>query len=1117
MEMQKLTQFSIDVTAEMITWFTQDGRICYANAATCDNLGYEREELLNMTIYDVLPVLTMEQFEQQWQQLREKKSAILQTTYHRKNGSEYEVELVLDHAVFEGKEYIFSYARGSGNHNKTEQDLRKNLSFHRQALESIPGMVFTTRPDGYCDYQSRQWEEFTGVPTSEHLGDGWNQLLHPDDQARALAAWQSAVTGKSLYDLEYRVRRHDGLYVWFRVIGRPIKDDQGLIVRWFGVAMNIEELKQAEQALRESELRYRTVGEAIPYGIWQADLAGACTFVSDSFLEMTGMTLPQLLQFGWLQLLPPEDRQPTREHWLRCIKSGEDFQREHCFRAKDGSMRHVLAIGRPVHNDHGEIDCWVGINLDITERKRAENMLMEREKRLRLATDAAQLGVFEWDVQNDRPIWDNQRMFEIFGLSPQDPPVDSERFEREVVHPKDIPRLHQEIMASVQNHTPFTGKYRIRRLNDCQWRWIECFGKFEYNNKGEVIRLISVLSDITEPKRKEEVLRESEEKFRSIFEQAAVGIGRVSFHDARWIEINDTFSRMLGYTNEELQRIPWPLITHPDDLALDLVPFQKMAAGELESYIVEKRFIHKNGNHVWGRLTLSLVRNAQGVPDYEIAIIEDITERKQAEEALQRSEERWNLALEHFQEGVIIASEDEQIIYWNPAARKMHGFTRPEEGIESLEKTSATYDLLTPDGNRLLEFDEWPMRRIKRGETLRGLELRIRRRDQGWEKVFSYNGTMVDTAGGERLIFLSVHDLTEQRKSEEDLRESDKRLRALTAASSDVLYSMNSDWSEMRRLRSQNFLTDTDNNNRNWLHEYIPLEEQPRVYKATNEAIRTRGVFKLEHRIIKADGSIGWVYSQAVPLLDDKGEILEWFGAANDITERKKAEEALEAANKELEAFSYSVSHDLRAPLRAIIGFSSLLRNHTGQLDGKANEYLQRITAGAGKMNILIDDILRLSRISRQEVVIQEIDLSSMAKAVARELGQQYPERHVEIRIANDLKARGDAQLINIALANLLNNAWKYTGKKAEANIEFGSCQKNGKMVFFLRDNGTGFPMEQAHRLFQPFQRLHSESGFPGTGIGLSIVHRVIKRHGGEIWAEGEIDKEAVFYFTLGT
>jgi len=258
------------------------------------------------------------------------------------------------------------------------------------------------------------------------------------------------------------------------------------------------------------------------------------------------------------------------------------------------------------------------------------------------------------------------------------------------------------------------------------------------------------------------------------------------------------------------------------------------------------------------------------------------------------------------------------------------------------------------------------------------------------------------------------------------------------------------------------------------------------------------------------------------PLRDEHGKVFGAAQIARNITKQVNTQKALErqteelaTVNRELEAFSYSLSHDLRAPLRALVGFSSLLHNYADQLDGKANEYLQRITAGAKKMNLLIDNMLRLSRISRQEVDIQEIDLSFMAKAVVHELEQQHQKKHVELHVADGLKVQGDAQLIRIALTNLISNALKYTSKTTGAHVEFGSYQKNGKKVFFIRDNGAGFPMEQADRLFQPFQRLHSESEFSGTGIGLPIVERVIKRHGGEIWAEGEVGKGAVFYFTL--
>ncbi|HET6466557.1 MAG TPA: ATP-binding protein [Nitrospiria bacterium] len=243
----------------------------------------------------------------------------------------------------------------------------------------------------------------------------------------------------------------------------------------------------------------------------------------------------------------------------------------------------------------------------------------------------------------------------------------------------------------------------------------------------------------------------------------------------------------------------------------------------------------------------------------------------------------------------------------------------------------------------------------------------------------------------------------------------------------------------------------------------------------------------------------------------------------NDITERKQAEAArsklntqLEAANKELEAFSYSVSHDLRAPLRHIDGFSQiLLEDYNGKLDEEGQKYLQRVRGASQQMAQLIDDMLNLSRITRAEMHRGAVDLSRMAEEVAEALKKTQPERKVEIRIEQGLKAEGDERLLRVMLNNLLGNAWKYTGKRSQARIEFGRANHDSRTAYFIRDNGAGFEMTYVQKLFGAFQRLHSEMEFPGTGIGLATVKRIIHRHGGQIWAEGAVDKGATFYFTL--
>ena len=224
----------------------------------------------------------------------------------------------------------------------------------------------------------------------------------------------------------------------------------------------------------------------------------------------------------------------------------------------------------------------------------------------------------------------------------------------------------------------------------------------------------------------------------------------------------------------------------------------------------------------------------------------------------------------------------------------------------------------------------------------------------------------------------------------------------------------------------------------------------------------------------------------------------------------------LASANQELEAFSYSVAHDLRAPLRSIDGFSqALLEDYAGKIDAEGRQYLQLIRESAQQMGQLIDDLLTLSRVTQSELHYELVDLTVLARSVLARLQKNEPRRKVELIISEGLMANGDARFLGIVLENLLGNAWKFTGRRPVARIEVGARQKKGCPVFFVRDNGAGFDMAYAHKLFGVFQRLHSAVEFEGPGIGLAIVQRIVRRHSGRVWAEAEVGRGATVYFTL--
>jgi signal transduction histidine kinase len=247
------------------------------------------------------------------------------------------------------------------------------------------------------------------------------------------------------------------------------------------------------------------------------------------------------------------------------------------------------------------------------------------------------------------------------------------------------------------------------------------------------------------------------------------------------------------------------------------------------------------------------------------------------------------------------------------------------------------------------------------------------------------------------------------------------------------------------------------------------------------------------------------------------------FNLRDEIAERTRVEEALlrakasaEDANKELESFNYSVSHDLRAPLRSIDGFSqALLEDYGEQIDTEGKRYLSNVRAAAQYMGQLIEGLLTLSRVSRAELHRERVDVSALARMVLQRLQTAQPGREVEVLIQPDMEAQADPRLVDVILTNLLGNAWKFTSKRAFARIEFAAKDRANPAIFFVRDNGAGFDATYTEKLFGVFQRLHTTKEFEGTGIGLATVHRIVRRHGGRIWAEGQVDEGATFYFTL--
>ena len=379
---------------------------------------------------------------------------------------------------------------------------------------------------------------------------------------------------------------------------------------------------------------------------------------------------------------------------------------------------------------------------------------------------------------------------------------------------------------------------------------------------------------------------------------------------------------------------------------------------------------------------------------------------------------------------------------------------------------------------------------------------------------------------GEIIQIVLMHvDVTELTLKENALRESRQQLQAIMDNSPTAIYMKDLQGRYMLVNRKTEKIFGIDK------QEVIGKKDEDVFPSETAEIVRTNdknvlesGVpIELEEIIPLKDGFHTYI-STKYPLMDASGKPYAICGISTDITERKKAEgslrrysEELSAANKELEAFSYSVSHDLKNPLNTISGFVQILsEDYWESIDGNGRDYLKRIAQGTDKMRSIINNLLNFSRIEKQKIRREEIDLSEMTRRIISDLHYSQPKKRVHVIIQKGIKANADSQMLNIVLTNLLNNAWKYTSKKENPQIEVGTMKEGDKTVYFVSDNGAGFDMKLADRLFVPFQRLHAEKEYTGTGIGLAIVERVIKKHGGRVWAESEVGKGATFYFTLG-
>jgi PAS domain S-box-containing protein len=675
-------------------------------------------------------------------------------------------------------------------------------------------------------------------------------------------------------------------------------------------------------------------------------------------------------------------------------------------------------------------------------------------------------------------------------------------------------------------------------LADGSVQWLRWEVRPWYEAEGRVGGIVIFAEDVTARKRAEEALRENHARLRKVLEVETVGVLFWDLTTGRLVDANDTFLNLMGYSRSDVQagELTWQKLTPPEYLEMSRAELRKFAAsGRVGPY--EKEYFHKDGTRQWFVFAGSSLGGNSCV---EFCV--DISERKKAEVDLRDSERRVRSLMESTAEAIVGDDLEGNCTFCNPAALRLLGYKDQAELLG--KKLHVTMHHSQADGTPF-STDNCPIgQAVRAGYEFHSDDLVLWRKDgtcfpaECWSHPVCNQGKTIGAV-------LTFFDISERKHAEEEIREGRTRLEAALASMTDAVFisdlegrfvDFNDAFATFHKFSRKADCAKTLAEYPAFLDVFMENgQAAPLEMWAVPRALRGETVTNAEYSLRRKDTDESWVGSYSfAPIRGEGGEIVGSVVVARDITQKKANEQEilrlnedleqrveqrtaqLQAANKELEAFTYSVSHDLRAPLRHIVGFSRMLAEEFGQtLPPEARHYVQRISDGTRRMGVLVDDLLNLGRVGRQELQLQVTGLRSIVDEVVSDLSPECANRQVEWKISALPFVDCDPRLLKQVLQNLLSNALKFTRPRNPAVIEVGQKDENGASMIYVRDNGVGFSMKYSDKLFGVFQRLHRQEDFEGTGVGLATVQRIIQKHGGRIWAEAELDKGATFYFTL--
>jgi PAS domain S-box-containing protein len=999
---------------------------------------------------------------------------------------------------------------------RADEALKESERRIRELTDALPVVVYETDATGRMTLVNALFFDMFGY-TKEELEAGMSlfQLIAPADRRRARALFRRSMSGDDVGRVEYIGLRQDGSTLYVSLRAALLRQDAA-VVGLRGIIVDITERKRAEVALHgvQEELRtHATMFNAAHDAIMTLDPEGIITYWNRGAERLYGWTTQEAAGQNANALLRTQFPESREVLWPKLMESGL-WEGELIHVTRDGVEVTVASSWTLMKDDGGNPSAILEISSDITERKRAEHQLEESERRIRELTDALPEVLFETDA-NGILTFISAAMFTRYGWLIGE--IEGKVNLLDLVAPSDRERARETISERLQGRDTGWAEYALTLKDGSIAPFDVRTTPIVRNGVYEGLRGIAI--DITERKRAEADLIRSERRIREITNALPVVVyetdttGRMAF-------VNATAFDLFGYAKEEIEAgVSIFQLIAPADRKRARAVFRRRMNGE-DIGSVEYTGLRKDKS-TFPISIRAVVMILDGVVIGQRGVILDITELSEAQEELRTHATMFNAA----HDAIMTLDPEGIITYWNRGAERLYGWTTQEAAGQNANALLRTQ---FPESREVL----WP--KLMESGLWEGELIHVTR--DGVEVTVASSWTLMKDDGGNPSAILEISsDITERKRAESALAESEAKLRITFATMADgiVIAALDETVTDCNEAILRLTQRSREEIIGKPFEHLLPPEFRsliPDAHKFLVGAVlvRTetsrgeRETIRNDAQLLRKNGERVDIEVNISTIEDASGQPAEFLIVARDVTERKRMEQQLDdtladlkRSNAELEQFAYIASHDLQEPLRMITSYMQIIEeDYKGKLDADADQYIAFTVEGAKRMQTLIDDLLAYSRVgTRGEPFIPTSMNSVLSKAIAN-LEVAIEESHAVVTHDQLPTVLGDeSQLIQL-FQNLLGNAIKFRGDDAPA-IHVGVEETKDGWVFSVRDNGIGIDMKYIERIFTIFQRLHARDEYPGTGIGLAVVKKIVERHGGRIWVKSAPESGSTFYFTL--